>query len=93
MKFPDLSLDQGLQLLEKHLLENSFVVGFSPTQADITVYRALAVNNVIKYENISRWYNNIKSFGDESKQFPPSKIQIEIEMPEKPASNKKEVPT
>lgn len=91
MKFPDLSSDPGLQLLDKHLLENSFVVGFSPSQADITVYKVLTETNVTKYENISRWYKNIKSFGDECKQFPLSDVQIEVEMTEKPASGKKEL--
>ena len=93
MKFPDLSKDEGLSLLDSHLLENSFMAGFEPTQADITVFKALRETNVIKYENITRWYNNIKSFGDDAKSLAASSIEIEIGKPEQAAAsvNKKEV--
>ena len=90
MKIPDLSSEQGLDFLDSHLIENSFIVGYEPSQADITVFKALNEGSVQKYENIVRWFSNIKSFGDEAKKLPASSVHIEIEMSEK-AKEKKEV--
>ena len=83
MKFPDLSLPEGLAFLDNYLSNKSFIAGFEPTQADVQVFKVLAEPDTINYININRWFANIKSFGDEQKQFPVGQIVIEIEQTEK----------
>ena len=90
MKIPDLSTNEGLAFLDKHLLSHSYIAGFEPSQSDILVFNAVKQKNTSNYENLQRWFNNIKSFSDEFNKLPASNVVVEVEMNEAP-KDKKEV--
>ena len=89
MKFSNLSKPEGLVNLDNYLLLNSFISGVEPTQADLKVFSVLKPELIRPYSNISRWFNNISSFSDAEKHFPPSEIIVEVEVEDQ--SEKKEV--
>jgi len=88
MKVPDLSTNEGLVFLDTHLLSHSYIVGVEPSQSDLLVYNAVKQKNISNYENLQRWFNNIKSFGDEANKFPASNVLVELEISEKPKDKK-----
>ena len=85
MKFPDPGTVEGLAFLNNHLLDKSFVDGgVEPSQADTKLYKAVREADLAGADNVRRWFVNIKSFGDEQKQFPPGQFQVEVEVADKP---------
>ena len=88
MKFPDPGTAEGLAFLDNYLLDKSYLDGgVAPTQADTKLFKAVREADLSgdAVANVRRWYVNIKSFGDEQKQFPPAgQFQVEIELAEKP---------
>ncbi|KAB5585668.1 hypothetical protein GE09DRAFT_1210266 [Coniochaeta sp. 2T2.1] len=66
MGFTDLVSDAGLAILNNWLLTRSYVVGYTPSQADVTTFKALSsAPDAAKYPNAARWYKHIASFEDE----------------------------
>jgi len=49
-----------LSKLEEHLSKRSYVEGYTPSQADVVVFKALSQD--LGYPNVARWYKHIKSY-------------------------------
>ncbi|KAK7688722.1 hypothetical protein QCA50_008260 [Cerrena zonata] len=49
-----------LAKLEAHLASRSYVEGYTPSQADVAVFKALSEAEV--FPNVARWYTHIKSY-------------------------------
>ncbi|KAK0648877.1 hypothetical protein B0T16DRAFT_409017 [Cercophora newfieldiana] len=66
MGFTDLLTDAGLAVLNNWLLTRSYITGFTASQADVAVFKALKSSpDAAKYPNAARWYNHIASYEDE----------------------------
>ncbi|KAI2635294.1 hypothetical protein GGS21DRAFT_74667 [Xylaria nigripes] len=66
MGFTDLLTDNGLTLLTGWLATRSYIIGHSPSQADVAVFKALkSAPDADKYPHAARWYKHIASFEDE----------------------------
>ncbi|KAK4229211.1 translation elongation factor 1 beta [Podospora fimiseda] len=66
MGFTDLVSDAGLTVLNNWLLTRSYITGYSATQADVAVFKALSgTPDAAKYPNAARWYKHIASYEDE----------------------------
>ncbi|TBU31005.1 hypothetical protein BD311DRAFT_753641 [Dichomitus squalens] len=56
-----MSVDLGK--LEAHLASRSYVEGYTPSQADVTVFKAISsAPNASANPHVARWYNHIKSY-------------------------------
>ncbi|KAI5814981.1 elongation factor EF-1 beta subunit [Pyronema omphalodes] len=63
MGFTDLTAASGLAALNSWLETRSYIVGFVPSQADVTIFNAVGASpDKATYPNIARWYKNIASF-------------------------------
>ncbi len=81
MKFPSLSTAEGLSSLDQFLLDKSFVSGYAPSQADLTLLHQLAAHKtgLNQYTNIQRWVQTLQSYAsDERGQFPVGEL-VEID--------------
>ena len=78
MEIPDLSKGEGLAFLNSHLKDKSFIGGFNPSKADVSVWEKLKKCPSEEYENVHRWYNQISSYGSERSTFPSSDIAIKF---------------
>ncbi|KAK9377295.1 uncharacterized protein V1513DRAFT_372947 [Lipomyces chichibuensis] len=66
MGFGDLTSATGLARLNNFLLTESFISGYTPSQADVIVFKAVGSNPDAKtYPNAARWYSNIASYESE----------------------------
>lgn len=68
MKLPSLTTAEGLATLDQYLLDRSFISGYSPSRADLTVLRHLLGGQKISlepYTNIARWAQTVKSYSSE----------------------------
>ncbi|KAK9336314.1 hypothetical protein LIPSTDRAFT_3109 [Lipomyces starkeyi NRRL Y-11557] len=66
MGFGDLTSATGLARLNDFLLTESFISGYTPSQADVIVFKAVGSNPDAKtYPNAARWYSNIASYESE----------------------------
>ncbi|EMR72338.1 hypothetical protein MGN70_005380 [Eutypa lata] len=71
MGFTDLLTDAGLTVLNSWLTTRSYVVGYSPSQADVATFKALSSTpDASKYPNAARWYKHIASFDEEFPTLP-----------------------
>merc|ERR1712142_347679 len=63
----------GLEALDRHLADKSYIEGYVPTQADVVVFKALSgpPNATV---NALRWHRHISSFGAESAAFPAAGV-------------------
>ncbi|KAI0031788.1 hypothetical protein K488DRAFT_51298 [Vararia minispora EC-137] len=62
-----------LDKLEAHLASRSYVEGYTPSQADVHVFKALiAAPDAATSPHASRWYNHIKSYEAEFAILPGS---------------------
>jgi len=76
MGFSDFANDAGVALLEQWVKSRSYIVGHSPSQADVKCFQAIKTPpNVAKYPHAYRWYRHIASFEPEFSALPgdPSK--------------------
>jgi len=62
MQFGDLNAASGLQALDGHLADKSYIGGYLPTQADLTVLKAMSGAPAGSYINALRWFKHISSF-------------------------------
>uniref|UniRef100_A0A6B2EGG0 Putative elongation factor 1-beta n=1 Tax=Phlebotomus kandelakii TaxID=1109342 RepID=A0A6B2EGG0_9DIPT len=62
MSFGDVKTPKGLGELNKHLAINSYVDGYSPSKADLSVFEAVGSNPGEKFVHVQRWYRHIASF-------------------------------
>ncbi|KAF3074206.1 EF-1 guanine nucleotide exchange domain-containing protein [Trichoderma breve] len=66
MGFTDLLTDAGLTLLNSWVSTRSYITGFSASQADVAVFKALKeAPNAAKYPSAARWYKHIATYEDE----------------------------
>ncbi|KAI0404785.1 hypothetical protein F4802DRAFT_597722 [Xylaria palmicola] len=66
MGFFDLLTDSGLTMLTGWLATRSYIIGHSPSQADVAVFKAIkSAPDSAKYPHAARWYKHIASFEDE----------------------------
>jgi len=76
MGFGELSNDSGLNVLNEYLADKSYIEGFQPSQADAVVIAALSGAPSAQLANVLRWFNHIKSFGDDCTRFPGQKKDL-----------------
>ncbi|GAA5854832.1 hypothetical protein JCM5353_006071 [Sporobolomyces roseus] len=78
MGFPEFTTPAGLSALENHLVHVSYIEGYTPSQADVAVFKALpSAPSASQYPHSARWYKHIESYsaehetlpGDASKQY------------------------
>jgi len=71
MGFTDFATDAGLTLLEKWLSTRSYIVDYTPSQADVKCFQVLkSAPDVAKYPHAYRWYKHIASFESEFAELP-----------------------
>ncbi|XP_069963772.1 probable elongation factor 1-beta [Bactrocera oleae] len=62
MAFGDVSTPQGLKELEKFLADNSYISGYSPSKADLSVFEVLGKAPTGNFPHVQRWYRHIASY-------------------------------
>ncbi|KAI8722893.1 hypothetical protein NCS52_00434700 [Fusarium sp. LHS14.1] len=63
MGFTDLLSDAGLTVLNDWLSTRSYITSYSPSQADVAVFKALSASpEAAKYPHAARWYKHIASY-------------------------------
>jgi len=62
--------------LNDYLGDRSYIEGYQPSQADVSVYEALSGAPAASLAHALRWYNQIKSYGSETKSFPGAKQAV-----------------
>merc|ERR1712212_794554 len=71
VSFGDLSTSSGLKALNEHLATRSYIEGYVPCQADVSIFSSLASTPSAEYCHLARWYRHIKSFSaKEQESFP-----------------------
>lgn len=66
MGFTDLLTDAGLSLLNSWVSTRSYITGYSASQADVAVFKALKeAPNAAKHPYAARWYKHIATYEDE----------------------------
>ncbi|BGP33876.1 Translation elongation factor 1 beta [Rhodotorula toruloides] len=71
MGFPEFTNPAGLQSLEAHLADKSYIEGYTPSQADVAVYKALAsAPDAATYPHSARWFKHIQSYEAEHETLP-----------------------
>ncbi|KAL0574036.1 Translation elongation factor 1 beta [Marasmius crinis-equi] len=60
-----------LKKLEEHLQTRSYIEGYTPSQADVHVFKAIA-NPDSSYPNVTRWHKHIASYAAEHASLPGS---------------------
>ncbi|KAL5092113.1 hypothetical protein Trisim1_002005 [Trichoderma cf. simile WF8] len=66
MGFTDLLTDAGLSLLNSWVATRSYITGYSASQADVAVFKALKeAPNAAKHPYAARWYKHIATYEDE----------------------------
>ncbi|KAG8215336.1 hypothetical protein J3R82DRAFT_8930, partial [Butyriboletus roseoflavus] len=65
-------MSANLNALEQHLAARSYVEGYTPSQADVHVYKAVAVPIPSSYPHVARWYSHITSYSAEFDTLPGS---------------------
>jgi len=66
MGFGDLVADAGKSALNSWLETRSYITGYSPSQADVTVFKAVgSLPDPTKYPYAARWYNHVDSYSEE----------------------------
>jgi elongation factor 1-beta len=79
MQFGDLNAATGLQALDGHLADKSYIGGYLPTQADLTVLKAVGAAPGGDYINALRWFKHISSFvGAETAAFPKADFEVVV---------------
>jgi len=71
LAFGDLSTSSGLKALNEHLATRSYIEGYVPCQADVSIFSSLASTPSAEYCHLARWYRHIKSYSaKEQESFP-----------------------
>jgi elongation factor 1-beta len=71
MGFTDLAAAAGLSTLNSFLETRSYIVGYSPSQADVAVYKAItSAPDAGKYPHAARWYSHINTYVEEFSTLP-----------------------
>jgi elongation factor 1-beta len=71
MGFVDFVTDQGLSVLNNWLQTRSYIIGFTPSQADVAVFKSLKdAPTPAKYPHVYRWYKHVASYESEFSSLP-----------------------
>ncbi|GAA5879920.1 hypothetical protein JCM8547_003702 [Rhodosporidiobolus lusitaniae] len=71
MGFPSLTTPAGLQAVDDVLVHSSYIEGYTPSQADVAVFKAIpSAPDATKYPNLARWYTHIESYSAEHETLP-----------------------
>lgn len=71
MGFTDVLTDAGLTILNNWLETRSYIVGYSPSQADVATHKALkTAPDAAKYPYAARWFKHITSYTEEFATLP-----------------------
>ncbi|XP_005185259.1 probable elongation factor 1-beta [Musca domestica] len=62
MAFGDVKTPQGLKELNNFLADNSYISGYEPSKADLSVFEALGKAPSGDFPHVLRWYKHIASF-------------------------------
>ncbi|KAF8549839.1 hypothetical protein OG21DRAFT_1514753 [Imleria badia] len=65
-------MSANLSALEQHLATRSYVEGYTPSQADVHVYKAVTAPIPSTYPHVARWYSHITSYSAEFDTLPGS---------------------
>ncbi|KIM41865.1 hypothetical protein M413DRAFT_445074 [Hebeloma cylindrosporum] len=66
-------MSANIAKLEQHLATSSYVEGYVPSQADVTVFKAIAAApDAATNPHVARWYSHIKSYAAEHASLPGS---------------------
>ncbi|KAK6500465.1 Translation elongation factor 1 beta [Arthrobotrys musiformis] len=66
MGFGDLTAEIGLTALNSWLETRSYITGYSPSQADVVIFKAVgSAPDATKYPYASRWFSHINSYSEE----------------------------
>ncbi|KAH9851293.1 elongation factor 1 beta/delta chain [Lenzites betulinus] len=66
-------MSANLAKLEAHLATRSYVEGYTPSQADVAVFKAIAsAPSASANPNVARWYTHIQSYTAEFESLPGS---------------------
>jgi len=92
MQFGDLNAAAGLQALDGHLADKSYIGGYLPTQADVTVLKAMSGAPGGDFVNALRWFKHISSFAaTESAKFGRADFEVVVGGAAAPARPAKKV--
>lgn len=64
-----MNTEYGLQKLNQHLENCSYLQGHAPSEVDVQVFTALGEAPTDPYNHVLRWYNHIKFLGLELKVY------------------------
>jgi len=78
MSFGDLKSDKGLNTLNDHLSDKSYIQGYEPTKLDSETYDSIGKSPASTYPHALRWYNHIASYGSDKKSFPTAKGPLSV---------------
>jgi len=102
MGFTDFLNDAGLTMLNNWLETRSYIVGYSPSQADVAVFKAQqSAPDAAKFPHAARWYKHINSWtedfatlpGDASKEYTtygPEKTEATLNPSKAPAAEEED---
>ncbi|ESZ91644.1 putative Elongation factor 1-beta [Sclerotinia borealis F-4128] len=102
MGFTDFLNDAGLTMLNNWLETRSYIVGFSPSQADVAVFKAQqSAPDAAKFPHAARWYKHINSWtedfatlpGDASQEYTtygPEKTEATLNPSKAPAAEEED---
>ena len=80
MHLPSLATAEGLASLDQHLLDRSFVSGYSPSRVDLTVLKQLGPHaRLEQFINIGRWATNLRSYSPDEQSHFPAGEPVEID--------------
>merc|ERR1712025_987224 len=74
--FGDLKSERGVKTLNEYLEGKSYIDGFLPSQADVSVFEAMGKAPSASFAHALRWYNQISSYGSEKAKFPGVKKPV-----------------
>ncbi|KAG4304484.1 hypothetical protein PORY_002194 [Pneumocystis oryctolagi] len=70
----DLRSEAGLSCLNIFLQDKSYIEGYTPSQADVSVFNEVnQLPSVSKFPHVARWYTHIKSYDQEYSLLPGEK--------------------
>ncbi|XP_056287128.1 elongation factor 1-beta [Pseudoliparis swirei] len=70
MGFGDLKSASGLKVLNGFLSERSYIEGYVPSQADVTVFEVISAPPTADLSHALRWYNHIQSYQSQRSSLP-----------------------
>jgi len=80
VKFEGLDTPKGLGDLNKHLQDNSYIGGYTPSQSDVQVFSTVtSAPDANKAPHVARWWNHIASFSEEEKKSWAAAVETKAE--------------